>query len=91
MLIQSTFGILSMVLAVRILGFNGQNQKLTQTLSIIIPMRFEDFDILINKGFLNDTRRIWCYIACSTIRGNMQRFTSEEEDERGCENGRKSF
>ncbi len=37
-------------------------------------MRFEDFDILINKGFLNDTREFDQYIAYGTIRGNMQQI-----------------
>ncbi len=35
-------------------------------------MRFEDFDILINKGFLN-TREIDQYIVC-IHRGNMQQI-----------------
>ncbi len=37
-------------------------------------------DILINKGFLNDTREFDQYIAYGTIRGNSNRFTSEEWD-----------
>ncbi len=48
---------LSMVIAVRILGLQRKTKtKHADALSIIIPMRFEDFDILINKVHLNDTR-----------------------------------
>ncbi len=44
-------------------------------------MRFGDFDILINKGFLDLIQEEFDqYIAYSAIRGNMQQFTSEEED-----------
>lgn len=50
-----------------------QNQA-RRRFPIIIPMRFEDFDILINKGFLNDTREFDQYIAYGTIRGNMQQI-----------------
>ncbi len=57
---------------------------------IIIPMRFEDFDILINKGFLNDTREFDQYIAYGATRGNMQQIHPRRRTERGCENGREN-
>lgn len=50
-----------------------QNQA-RRRFPIIIPMRFEDFDILINKGFMNDTREFDQYIRYGTIRGNMQQI-----------------
>lgn len=50
-----------------------QNQA-RRRFPIIIPMRFEDFDIFINKGFLNDTREFDQYIRYGTIRGNMQQL-----------------
>lgn len=40
----------------------------------IIPMRFEDFDIMINKGFMNDTKEFDQYIKLGNIRANMQRL-----------------
>ncbi len=54
-------------------------------------MRFEDFDILINKGFLNDTKKFDQYIAYGTIRGGMQQIHIRRRTERGCEATRKSF
>ncbi len=50
-------------------------------------MRFEDFDILINKGFWTIQENL-IYIAYGTIRGNMQQIHIRRT-ERGCENGRK--
>ena len=37
-------------------------------------MRFEDFDILINKGFMNNTKEFDQYIRYGNIRANMQRL-----------------
>lgn len=50
-----------------------QNQA-RRRFPVIIPMRFEDFDILINKGFMNDTKEFDQYVQYGTIRGNMQRI-----------------
>lgn len=41
---------------------------------IIIPMRFEDFDVMINKGFMNDSNEFDQYIKYGNIRANMQRL-----------------
>lgn len=50
-----------------------QNQA-RRRFPVIIPMRVEDFDILINKGFMNDTKEFDQYIQYGTIKGNMQRI-----------------
>ncbi len=43
-------------------------------------MRFEDFDILINKGFSERYKEFDQYIAYGTIRINTQQIHIEEED-----------
>ncbi len=48
-----------MVLAVRILGLQRDQNQARRRFPIIIPMRFEWLDILINKGFLERYKRIW--------------------------------
>ncbi len=69
-----------MVLAVRILGLTEDQNQARERFPIIIPMRFEDFDILINKGFLNDTREFDQYIAYGTeFEVICNRFTEEED------------
>ncbi len=70
-----------MVLAVRIFGLTTEPKpSATWTLSIIIPMRFEDLTFWL-MGFLNDTREFDQYIAICVVQfGIMRRFTSEEED-----------
>lgn len=50
-----------------------QNQA-RRRFPFIIPMRFEDFDILINKGFMNNTKEFDQYIRYGNIRANMQRL-----------------
>ena len=37
-------------------------------------MRFEDFDVMINKGFMNDSNEFDQYIKYGNIRANMQRL-----------------
>ncbi len=59
----------------------GQNQAHAD--AVIIPMRFEDFDGLINK-VLNDTREFDQYIAYGTFSICNWRRT-----ERGCETAEK--
>lgn len=39
---------------------------------MIIPLHEEDFDLLINKGFLNNTSDFFDYVEYRGIRGNMQ-------------------
>ncbi len=54
-------------------------------------MRFEDFDILINKGFSERYKKIW---VCATVQFEvslLQQFTSRRRTEHeGCENGREN-
>ena len=50
-----------------------QNQA-RRRFPIIIPMRYEDFDIMINKGFLNNTKEFEQYIRYGQIRANMQQL-----------------
>jgi hypothetical protein len=40
----------------------------------IIPLHKEDFDLLMNKGFMEDTRDFEEYVEYRNIRGNMQRI-----------------
>lgn len=40
----------------------------------IIPMRYADFDCLINKGFLNDTKEYEQYVELGKFRANMQQI-----------------
>jgi len=42
----------------------------------IIPLHLEDFDLLINKGFMEDTNKYEEYIAYRQIIGNMQKLHS---------------
>lgn len=39
---------------------------------MIIPLHEEDFDILINKGFLNNTKDFYDYLEYKNIAGNLQ-------------------
>ena len=41
---------------------------------LIIPLHQEDYDILINKGFIDDTREFQQYYEYKHIRGNMQKI-----------------
>lgn len=41
---------------------------------MIIPLHEEDFDILINKGFLNNTKDFFEYLEYKNIIGNMQKI-----------------
>ncbi len=66
-------------------AYNGRPKPARRRFPIIIPMRFEDFDILINKGFLNDTRELTSILPTVQFEVICNRFTSEEEDQRGCE------
>lgn len=50
-----------------------QNQA-KRRFPFIIPMRFEDFDIMINKGFMNDSKEFDQYIKFGNVRANMQRM-----------------
>ncbi len=80
MLIQSNLlQILSMVLAVWILGLQRKTKTANADALYYYLMRFEDFDILINKGFLNDTREFDQYIAYGTP-DNMQQIHIRGED-----------
>lgn len=44
---------------------------------IIIPLHEEDFDLLINKGFMNGTREFEQYIEYRQIRGNLQKIAAK--------------
>lgn len=50
-----------------------QNQA-RRRFPFIIPMRYDDFDVLINKGFMNNTNEFDQYIKYANIRANMQRI-----------------
>jgi len=41
---------------------------------MIIPLHQEDFDLLLNKGFLEDTNDFSEYISYKNIRGNLQKI-----------------
>lgn len=43
---------------------------------MIIPLHENDFDLLLNKGFIENTRNFTEYIQYANVRGNLQRVAS---------------
>ena len=58
----------------QIKGELDQKDQSYRRFPMIIPLHQEDYDILINKGFLDDTREFQQYYEYKHIRGNMQKI-----------------
>ncbi len=81
--------ILSMVLVVRI-GLTTEDQTKHADAFQLLFRCFEDFDILINKGFLNDKENLTSILPTVQFEVICNRFTSEEETEEVVKNGREN-
>lgn len=55
-------------------GIMEDTRQAKRRFPFIMPMRFEDFDVMINKGFMDDTDEFDQYIKYVTITANMQRI-----------------
>ncbi len=63
----------------------------TQTIPFYHSMRFEDFDILINKGFVNNTKRFDQYIRYEYIRAEYAATANLEMDKNKSLRTKKSY
>ncbi len=91
LLIQSTFAILSMVLAVRIWSLQRKTKTKHTGFQLLFRCVLRTLTFWLAKGFLNDTKNLTSILPYGTIRVICSRFTSGGGPNEGCETTEKSL